>query len=68
MSFWGKHMAEQFSIHRHSLFDPDIWSKIVKTDARHQFQRRARKLARRYLTKAVDEIVWASAHENRQTS
>jgi hypothetical protein len=63
MSFWSKHMAEDFLFNRHSFFDPDIWSKVVKTDARRKFQRKARKLARKYLAKAVDEIASAPAKD-----
>jgi len=61
VNFWSKHEAEDLLFDRHSLFDSEIWSKVRRTDARHTSQRKARKLARRYLKKAVDESVSANS-------
>ena len=60
VNFWSKHEAEDLLFDRHSLFDTDIWSKVRRTHARRTFQRKAQRLAKRYLKKAVDEVVYAN--------
>ncbi len=64
VSFWSKHQAEDLLFDRHSLFDADIWPKVRRTDARRKFQRKAKKLAKRYLKKAVDEVVFANGGDS----
>ena len=59
VNFWSEHQAEDVLFDRHSLFDVDIWSKVRKTHARRTFQRKAQRLAKRYLKQAVDEVTYA---------
>ena len=61
VSFWSKFEAEDLLFDRHSLFDVDIWSKVRRTYARRTFQRKVKKLAKKYLKKAVDEVVYANS-------
>jgi hypothetical protein len=61
VNFWSKHEAEDLLFDRHSLFDVDIWSKVRRSHARRAFQRKAKKLANRYLKKAVDEVVYTNS-------
>jgi hypothetical protein len=63
VNFWSKYEAEDLLFDRHGFFDADIWSKVRRTDARRTFQRKAKKLAKKYLKKAVDEVVSANSAE-----
>jgi hypothetical protein len=64
VNFWSRYEAEDLLFNRHSLFDANIWSKVRRSDARRTFQRKAKKLAKKYLKKAVDEVVYANSRNS----
>lgn len=54
---WDKKDSEDMLFRRYNTYDPNIWAKVMETDALKDMHRAVYKLTQKYLAAALEEVI-----------
>lgn len=54
---WDKKDAEEMLFRRFNSYDPNIWEKVMDTEALHEMHRAVYAVTQKYLAEAIEEVI-----------
>jgi len=63
---WDRKDAEEMLFRKYNSYDPNIWEKIMDTEALRDMHRSVYEVTQKYLSDAIEEVISPNDHKKRK--